>query len=297
MTDPTRATAAGNAYLDLRGRARADGRPFDEYLVLYALEGILDRISRSRHRDRLVLKGGVLLAALGERRPTRDIDLAALAFDNAIDNITRTLVEIASIEVGDGLEIATDHRRAETIRDGSAGYTGVRVPFRADLAKAKISFHVDVNVGDPIEPGPEVTPLPRILGGTIDVLGYPVEMVVAEKLVTMTQRGTANTRWRDFVDIHRIIRSRPLSGPQLVMTTRLVADHRGATLVPLPIVLNGFGDIAQARWSAWRTKQRLHLHTPEQIDDIIIALITFTGPIFDGTASTLTWEPTVGAWI
>ena len=86
--------------------------------------------------------------------------------------------------------------------------------------------------------------MPRILGGSIDVLGYSVEMVIAEKLVTAVQRGTANTRWRDFVDLHRIIRSRRLAGAQLVASTRLVADYRLATLAPLGTVLDGYGEVA-----------------------------------------------------
>lgn len=36
---PTRDDAAGRAYLDLRRKARADGRATDEYLRLYVLEG------------------------------------------------------------------------------------------------------------------------------------------------------------------------------------------------------------------------------------------------------------------
>jgi hypothetical protein len=233
VTRPTRATVDGRAFLDLRARATADGRPVNEYLTLYALEGFLERLSRSRHRDRFVLKGGVLLAAFDERRPTRDVDLAGLELDNAIENVTEVLIEIASIEIDDGLAIATDQARAETIRADSAGYTGVRVSFPATLANARVSFHVDVNMGDPIEPAPKMTAVPRILGGAIDVLGYSVEMVIAEKLVTAVQRGTANTRWRDFVDLHRIVRSRPLPGAQLVASTRLVADYRLATLAPL----------------------------------------------------------------
>lgn len=39
----------------------------------------------------------------------------------------------------------------------------------------------------------------------IHVVGYPVEMVLAEKVVTATARGTANTRWRDFVDIAALV--------------------------------------------------------------------------------------------
>ncbi len=230
MTRPTRATAEGRAFLDLRARANADGRPVDEYLTLYALEGFLERLSRSAHRERFVLKGGVLLAAFDERRATRDVDLAGLQLDNDIDNVTGAIIEIASVEIDDGLAIETEQASAETIREDSAGYTGVRVSFPATLASARVSFHVDVNVGDPIEPAPEATSVPRILGGTIDVLGYSVEMVIAEKLVTAVQRGTANTRWRDFVDLHRIARSRRLPGAQLVASTRLVADYRQATL-------------------------------------------------------------------
>ena len=43
-------------------------------IQLYVLEGFLVRVTASEHAERLVLKGGVLLAALGTRRPTRDID-------------------------------------------------------------------------------------------------------------------------------------------------------------------------------------------------------------------------------
>ncbi len=296
MTRPTRATVDGRAFLDLRARANADGRPVDEYLTLYALEGFLDRLSRSRHRDRFVLKGGVLLAAFDERRATRDVDLAGLQLDNAIETVTKAIIEIASSDIDDGLAIATDQASAETIREDSAGYTGVRISLPATLASARVSFHVDVNVGDPIEPAPETTAVPRILGGTIDVLGYSVEMVIAEKLVTAVQRGTANTRWRDFVDLHRIIRSRRLPGAQLVASTRLVADYRLATLAPLRTALDGYGEVAQARWAAWRTKQMLQDEAPERIDDLIDSLVEFADPILDGTADTLTWEPTERTW-
>lgn len=296
MTRPTRATVEGRAFLDLRARANADGRPVDEYLTLYALEGFLERLSRSRHRDRFVLKGGVLLAAFDERRPTRDVDLAGLQLDNAIETVTEAIVEIASIAIDDGLDIATDQASAEAIREESAGYTGVRISLPATLASARVSFHVDVNVGDPIEPAPETTAVPRLLGGTIDVLGYSVEMVIAEKLVTTVQRGTANTRWRDFVDLHRIVRSRRLPGAQLVASTRLVADYRLATLAPLRTVLDGYGEVAQARWAAWRTKQMLQDEAPELIDDLIDSLVEFADPILDGTAVTFTWDPSASVW-
>lgn len=77
MTAPTRATTAGRVYLDLRRKARQDRRPVDELMQLYVPECFLARLAVSRFARQFVLKGGVLLSAFGERRPTRDIDLQA----------------------------------------------------------------------------------------------------------------------------------------------------------------------------------------------------------------------------
>jgi hypothetical protein len=81
---PTGATTAGRANLELRRLARARNRPTAELLQLYALEGFLARLPASPHAHRLVLKGGVLLAAFDARRPTKDIDLAARDLANAL---------------------------------------------------------------------------------------------------------------------------------------------------------------------------------------------------------------------
>lgn len=77
MTKPTRADTAGQRYLDLQKLARTTGRRTDELFQLYALEGFLERLLKSRLAENLILKGGVLLAAFDTRRPTRDIDFLA----------------------------------------------------------------------------------------------------------------------------------------------------------------------------------------------------------------------------
>jgi hypothetical protein len=66
-------------------------------------------------------------------------------------------------------------------------------------------LHVDINVGDPIWPEPQEVLLPRLLEGVLAIRGYSVEMVLAEKIITAIERGTENTRWRDFVDIVDVI--------------------------------------------------------------------------------------------
>jgi hypothetical protein len=68
MSRPSRETSSGRVYLDLLARARREGRPADELLTLYVLERFLYRLSVSEYGGMLILKGGMLLSALGQRR-------------------------------------------------------------------------------------------------------------------------------------------------------------------------------------------------------------------------------------
>jgi hypothetical protein len=47
VTAPSRATIAGQVYLDLRRKARHDRRPVDELIQLYVLEGFLARLTQT----------------------------------------------------------------------------------------------------------------------------------------------------------------------------------------------------------------------------------------------------------
>ena len=54
MTAPSRATIAGQAYLDLRRKARQDRRPVDELIQLYVLESFLARLAQTPFAERFV---------------------------------------------------------------------------------------------------------------------------------------------------------------------------------------------------------------------------------------------------
>ncbi len=296
MTPPSRATAAGRAYLDLRKKAREDRRPVDELLQLYILESFLARLAATRFVERLVLKGGVLLPAFGERRPTRDIDLQAQAFDNDPEAIRLAIVQIAAVDLDDGVVFDVESATTEVIRDEDA-YHGVRVTMTARLATARPHFHVDVSVGDPITPAPENAHLPRLLGGEIVVRGYPLAMVLSEKIVTAIARGTANTRWRDFADMYMLARHHAIDGTQLGRSIRDVALHRHVELVPLDRVLAGYGGIGQQRWAAWRRKQRLDDRLPDQFSEAVMAVVDFADPAITTTAAGQTWDPATCTWL
>jgi hypothetical protein len=296
MTRADRTSVAGARYLDLQRKARQTGRPTDELIQLYALECFLDRLTRSAFANNFVLKGGVLLAALDARRPTRDIDLAASALRNTTSEILAVVSEIAGISLEDGMEFDPEHATAEVIREED-DYSGIRVTLGGKLSRAAVHLHVDVNVGDPIWPGPQPVSLPRLLEGTLQVRGYPLEMVLAEKVATAIARGTVNTRWRDFVDLYALARLHRVNGATFRASLDRVAQYRKLSLVPLASVLVGYAEIAQARWAAWLRRQKLETTIPGEFSVVLDRIVSFADPIISGQAQDrASWDPVQRRW-
>jgi Nucleotidyl transferase AbiEii toxin, Type IV TA system len=295
VTAPSRATIAGQAYLDLRRKARQDRRPVDELIQLYVLEGFLARLAQTPFAERFVLKGGMLLAALGERRPTRDIDLQASTTGSDTGTMLAAVRQIADTPLPDGVVFDLETAAAREIRDEDI-YPGVRVTMTARLATARAHFHVDVSAGDPITPPARQVRIPRLLGGEITARGYPLAMVYSEKIVTAVARGTVNTRWRDFADIYLLTRRHPVDGTDLCRSVHEVARHRHLELRPLAEVLPEYGDIGQQRWAAWRAKQQLSDRLPEQFHDVVTSATDFADPAITRTADGHSWDPGTGTW-
>lgn len=298
MSPPTRGTTAGAAYLDLQNQARRTHRPTQELLQLYVLEGFLARLAASDVRERFILKGGVLLAAFDTRRATGDVDLAALQVANDTATVLELVRSVLAVPLSedDGIEFFPDTATAVTIREEDE-YSGVRVRVEARLATAELPFHVDVNVGDPIWPAPTTIALPRLRGGApIELSGYPMPMVHAEKIVTAIQRGTANTRWRDFGDIWTLSRRHPIVAEELREAIDVVARHRNVELAPLADVLDGYAELAQGAWAQWRRRSNSD-HLPERFAEVLTVVIAFADLVLSSDAAGLIWNPNIAAWV
>jgi Nucleotidyl transferase AbiEii toxin, Type IV TA system len=295
VSGPTHADVAGRAYLDLQNTARRQQRPTQELLELYALEGLLVRLAASGHRSALVLKGGMLLAAYGVRRPTRDVDFLANGLANDRDVVLAMLREVAANPMDDGLVFDTWTSSAEVIRDEDE-YTGVRVSMRCRLSRAELAFHVDVNVGDPVWPPPGEVEVPGLLGGVVRLLGYPISAVHAEKIVTALQRGTGNTRWRDFADIYLLCAQQDVDGGDLIHALEDVAAHRQVVLAPLSEALEGYAELAQVRWGAWLRRQRLAGRLHGQFAEVLVAVYAFSDPALRAEVAGSRWNQFQSAW-
>lgn len=261
---------------------------------LYALEGLLARLAVSRHAAQLVLKGGVLLAAYGARRATRDIDLQARQVANELGTVLTMIREIAGISIDDGLTYAAETAAAHVIRQDDA-YQGVRVGLVCSLVSARISLHVDVNVGDPVWPAPRAITIPGLLGRDVTLAGYPLAMVHAEKIVTAVERGPATTRWRDFADIYALSARHPIHGHELVGSIGRVAEFRGIAPGPLADVLRDWQKAPPSAWVTWRRNQLLD-GVPHDFAEVLARVVAFADPALTREAVHKTWDPLNLAW-
>jgi predicted nucleotidyltransferase component of viral defense system len=295
MTRPSRATTSGRAYLGLLARARQEGRPADELLRLYVLERFLYRLSVSDHRDRLVLKGGMLLAAFGQRRPTRDIDLLAKATANEHAAVAALIRQIAGIDADDGVGYETGQMTTGTIREHDL-YAGVRITVPASIDRARQPLRIDVSVGDPVIPEPVIVSYPALLGGAFPLLAYPIEAVLAEKLVTILARGDTTTRDRDFADILLLAGQRDIDAPSLSDAIAATAAFRRVDLRPISETLTTLGSDRNRDWQRLITRAGLAARLPADYGEAIRQVAAFGDPILTGTSTSARWEHRQSRW-
>jgi len=187
----------------LRNNSKSSGAPFQQVLQLYAMERFLYRVSKSRHAQSVVLKGALLLKTIGipSARPTVDIDMFRKGkADHA--SLVALIKDCATLEVdADGLVFIADSVVAEDIAKDSE-YKGTRVLMQARMDNVRLKIQIDFGVGDVMVPGPRMIEYPVLLGGdTIQLLAYPIESSIAEKIQAMVALGNANSRMKDFYDV------------------------------------------------------------------------------------------------
>jgi predicted nucleotidyltransferase component of viral defense system len=215
MPDPKR-NMGGSVRARLLNLTKDRNQPNDLLLTRYALERLLYRPSITKHRERFVLKGAMLMTIWFEDsfRPTRDLDLLGFG-DPDPQAMLAVFREFLAVPADDGIVFNVEGLAVDLIRE-ELEYAGLRIKTDAEIAGARVRIIVDVGFGDAIEPGPIELVLPVLLDFPPPRLrAYPREAVIAEKFQAMVALGRANSRMKDFYDIWLLSRTYEFEGDAL----------------------------------------------------------------------------------
>lgn len=167
----------------------------------YMMERFLERVSMSVYKDKFILKGGMLVAAMVglDARSTMDMDATIKDAPVNIDKTTNIMKDIISIYIDDGVKFQIN--RVSEIMD-VAEYPGVRVSMVALFDGITTPLKIDISTGDAVIPK-EIRYSFRMMfeERSINIWAYNLETIMAEKLETIIVRTITNTRIRDFYDI------------------------------------------------------------------------------------------------
>jgi len=295
---------AASIHRRLLNEARSTGRPFNELLQYYAMGRFMARLVQSRHADRLVLKGGLLMDAWSttSTRPTVDIDFLGMV-DNNPATIEAIVRDICSSEVeADGLVFSAEGALADRITE-DAEYQGVRMRFEARLGSALVPMQVDVGFGDVVFPGVDAVSLRPVLDfASVPVRAYTRESTIAEKLQAMVKLGAINSRMNDFFDLWYLSSNFDFDGGTLAAAINATFEARG-TAIPFEVTALSVGFAGspekQGQWASFRRKSRLE-EAPESFGKVVGQIAGFVTPVLsalaDGRSFRLDWTHP-GPWV
>lgn len=271
--------AAGNAFKALQAKARAEhGGNTQGLLVVYAVESFLRRLAQSNFADRMVLKGGMLMAANNIRRMTKDADLSTHGVANDQETIRDAVARICALAPAppDGVMFDPASIRTEVMREGD-DYQGVRCKLVARLGNAQIPFALDFSFGDPDQS--TVLQLESIIDRpSVQLQAYPLALNLAEKIVTAMQRRETSTRDRDFAHLWVASRRHHLDAPELRGHIHAVAEHRRQTVIPMVEALATMPD-RQQPYAAMVQRMAYLSPPPEHWTELIVAVIELVDPL------------------
>ncbi|MBQ7032370.1 MAG: nucleotidyl transferase AbiEii/AbiGii toxin family protein [Clostridia bacterium] len=212
----------------IRNIAKTKNIPAQVILQNYMFERFLNRLSASEYKERFVLKGGMLVAALVglDNRATMDLDTTLKNLPLTPETIEKALNDIFTIDLND--EVTFSLKGISPIREDDI-YGGYRVALDAVYETIVTPMTIDVSTGDVITPNAVKYDFTGIFDDelTFEVWAYNIETVLAEKVETILRRSVFNTRPRDFYDAYILITTQSFDKAVFAEALEKTIEHRG----------------------------------------------------------------------
>jgi len=188
----------------IRNISKKTGLNPNSLLQMCLFEGILEKLSKSKYSENFILKGGLLISSLigVDMRSTMDMDTTLRGIPLNEVSITKILNEILAIEIDADIEYKliklSPIRQEDVYEDFCASISCI-------FGKINAALNIDITTGDVITPREMNYSYSKILEeGTIPIMTYTIETILAEKFETISSRNITTTRARDFYDLYMI---------------------------------------------------------------------------------------------
>ena len=277
---------------------------FNRILLLYFQQCFLARLEKSVHKDKFILKGGLLFYGIYilTARPTKDIDFLGKSTANQPEKIKEVVCEITAIELNDGVVFNPHSIRSEIISE-RASYSGVRLYIEAKLDKAKQNLQIDIGFGDEVVPGPVKFYYPDLLGQRkIKILAYSWSSVIAEKFEAIVSFSDLSSRMKDYYDIYYLQRHLAFNGAELREAIELTFRRRNTDISNSNYIFSDYfinSEDKQKQWIAFLRKN--NLDGPDEFSTAVTELINFLDPIvaavIQNTDFNAKWDYSSQKWI
>ena len=168
-------------------------------------EALLKRISKSKYKDKFIIKGGFLLSSIFgvNLRSTMDLDTTIKGLPLDRETITNVINEIIRIDVEDNVRL--DIENIKDIREEEL-YSGFEVNLKAEFDGLKTNLMIDITTGDVITYEEIEFKYSTLFDNEIiNIMTYNYETIIAEKFESIISRNIDNTRMKDYYDLYMFV--------------------------------------------------------------------------------------------
>jgi predicted nucleotidyltransferase component of viral defense system len=242
----------------IRNLAKEKNVAAQALLQNYMFESFLYRLSRSEYKDKFVLKGGMLIAAIVglDNRSTMDLDTTLRHLALTEENIRSAMETICNGSANDDVLFRVG--AIQPIRPDDL-YGGYRAALTGSLDTIETPLSIDVSTGDVITPEAVRFSLNGMFDEDkrIELWAYNIETVMAEKLETILRRNVLNTRPRDFYDVYILATTQTIDTKLLAEAITATATHRGTAerISDVPELLHTISESKDLQ-TMWQKYQR-----------------------------------------
>lgn len=185
--------------------SKTNNIPNKYFIQNFMFEALLKRISKSKYKDKFIIKGGFLLSSIFgvNLRSTMDLDatIKGLLLDRK--SIIKIIDEIISIDLEDNIKLKIEN--IKDIREEEL-YSGFNVNLKAEFDGLRTNLLIDITAGDVITYKEVEFKYNTLFDNEIiNIMSYNYETLLAEKFESIISRNIDNTRMKDYYDLYMFV--------------------------------------------------------------------------------------------